>query len=110
MQLAPSSIDLRVAVPVTVAWIATALLIGVPDVAPVVAGAAALLTGVSGIVLRWRRGTGVVVAVAGLLLVAGALTTLLAVSVTAGSPGGLRNRCVRSSPVRGRGTSTSRRC
>ncbi|MBF4627719.1 ComEC/Rec2 family competence protein [Curtobacterium flaccumfaciens] len=84
MQLAPSAIDLRVAVPVTVAWIATALLIGVPDVAPVVGGAAALLTGVSGIVLRWRRGTGVVVAVAGLLLVAGALTTLLAVSVTAG--------------------------
>ncbi|MCS6567575.1 ComEC/Rec2 family competence protein [Curtobacterium flaccumfaciens pv. flaccumfaciens] len=84
MQLAPSAIDLRVAVPVTVAWIATALLIGVPDVAPVVAGAAALLTGVSSIVLRWRRGTGVVVAVAGLLLVAGALTTLLAVSVTVG--------------------------
>ncbi|WP_412160952.1 ComEC/Rec2 family competence protein [Curtobacterium flaccumfaciens] len=84
MQLAPSAIDLRVAVPVAVAWIATAVLIGVPDVAPVVGGAAALLTGVSGIVLRWRRGTGVVPAVAGLLLVAGALTTLLAVSVTVG--------------------------
>lgn len=52
MQLAPSAIDLRVAVPVAVAWIATALLAGVPDVAAVVGGAAALLTGVSGIVLR----------------------------------------------------------
>ncbi|PZE66835.1 hypothetical protein DEJ27_13190 [Curtobacterium sp. MCPF17_018] len=84
MQLAPSAIDLRVAVPVAVAWIATALLVGVPDVAPVVGGATALLTGVSGSVLRWRRGAGVVPVVAGLLLVAGSLTTLLAVSVLVG--------------------------
>ncbi|MBT1584314.1 ComEC/Rec2 family competence protein [Curtobacterium flaccumfaciens pv. flaccumfaciens] len=84
MQLAPSAIDLRFAVPVAVAWIATALLVGVPDVAPAVGGAGALLAGVSGSVLRWRRGTGVVPTVAGLLLVAGALTTLLAVSVTVG--------------------------
>jgi competence protein ComEC len=84
VQLAPSAVDLRVAVPVAVAWTATALLVGVPDVAPLVGGASALLTGVSGIVLRWRRGTGVVPVVAGLLLVAGALTTLLAVSVTVG--------------------------
>lgn len=84
MQLAPSAIDLRVAVPVTVAWIITALLVGVPDVAPVVGAFAALLTGVSGVVLRWRPGTGVLRVVAGLLLVAGALTTLLAVSVAVG--------------------------
>ena len=84
LRVAPSAIDLRVAVPVAVAWITTALLVGVPDVAPVVGGAAALLTGASGSVLRWRRGAGVVPAVAGLLLVAGALTTLLAVSVSVG--------------------------
>lgn len=110
MQLAPSAIDLRFAVPVSVAWIATALLIGVPDAAPAVGGAGALLAGVSGSALRWRRGTGVVPTVAGLLLVAGALTTLLAVSVTVGESRRAPSRSVRSSPVRARGTWTSRPC
>ncbi|MBF4597792.1 ComEC/Rec2 family competence protein [Curtobacterium sp. VKM Ac-1796] len=94
MQLAPSAIDLRVAAPVAVVWILTALLIGAPHVAPVVAGVAVLVTGVSGIALRTRRCGGAVRGVAGLVLVAGALATLLAVSVTVGdsrrAPEGLR--------------------
>ncbi|PZO57066.1 MAG: competence protein ComEC [Leifsonia xyli] len=83
MQLRSSAADLRVAAPVATAWIATAVLVGGPGAAPVVAAVAAVLAGGSALVAaRCRRMASS--ACAGPVFLAAGLTALLAVSVTVG--------------------------
>jgi len=81
VELAPGLTDVRVAVPVAVAWVCAALLVGVPGVAVWVAVSAVVVTGVS-IVLLVRCG-GLRVALS-LVLTASALCGLLAVAVVVG--------------------------
>ncbi|TDW74180.1 competence protein ComEC [Curtobacterium sp. PhB25] len=93
LQLRPSATDLRVAVPVAIAWIVTTVLVGGPTAAPVVGIVAAVLAVLAVLaggraVVAGRRRSGrrcrTVTAGAGPVLVAAALTALLAVSVTVG--------------------------
>jgi competence protein ComEC len=85
VHLVPSLTDLRVAVPVVVAWIVTAVLVGVPGAAPAVGAVAVVLAGASGVLLVRRRGRcRVIAAVAGLVLVAATLVALVAVAVAVG--------------------------